>query len=428
MPSLILKNSLKKLIFLMPALFLFWPQGANACTIVIAVWFLVHSGKTKNWTWAKKPWMIAALSLWVYAIAISSPLAVYPAVSLEILSRSFHYIIFGAALAYWILQDKTARKWFELGVIAVVVFIIVDCFYQAHFGKDLFGFTKGSNRLTGPFGEYNFVPGIYVTKLIFIALASIFCATKFKSLLTRTTLLLSSMVFVLVCVFLTGERAALLNFLLGCAIVLTGLFALYPRIRFLLLSGCVTMIISIGTACFLNPTMYERSITSTRETIADWPNSAYGKIARSAIDIWKNTPETNIFTGVGLENYSVIINDEDNKHIKEEIDWGKNSKTGEFFPISHSHNFYIEWLAGAGIIGLIGFITMVLLLLKDLIWHNIYSTKFSLSLFATAVFMTSFWPLTFNMNYFGSKHAVIVWMTVGWALAVTMKKKNKNTS
>ncbi|MAI67202.1 MAG: hypothetical protein CMJ26_04930 [Phycisphaerae bacterium] len=427
MPSLILKNSLKKLIFLMPAFFLFWPPGANACTIVIAVWFIAHSGKTKNWTWAKKPWMIAALSLWVYAIAISSPLAVYPVVSLEILSRSFHYIVFGAALAYWILQDKTARKWFEYGVVAVTVFIVADCFYQAHFGKDLFGFTKGSNRLTGPFGKSNFVPGIYVTKLIFIALASIFCTTKLKSVLTRTTLLLSSMVIVLVFLLLTGERTALLNFLLGCAIVLTGIFVIYPRLRVWLLSGSIAMILSGGIIAVSNPNIRERSFDTTYHTIADFPISPYGKITRTAIYIWENTPGTNIFTGVGLENYSKIINHEDSNHIKETFDWIKQ-KTGEFFPISHSHNFYTEWLVGAGIIGLIGFITMVVLLLKDLIWHNIYSTKFTLSLFATAVFMTSFWPLTFNMNYFGSKHAVIVWMTVGWALAVTMKKKNKNTS
>jgi hypothetical protein len=71
---------------------------------------------------------------------------------------------------------------------------------------------------------------------------------------------------------------------------------------------------------------------------------------------------------------------------------------------------------------------MVLLLLKDLIWHNIYSTKSALPLFATAAFMTAFWPLVPSVNYFTNKHAVIVWMTVGWALAVTMKKKNKNTS
>ena len=420
MPSLNSEN-LKKSIFLMPALFLFSNTWADVVVSVIAILFLFHSGNRKNWEWTKRPWVIAALSLWVYAITICSPLAVYPGASFET-TLFIRFILFGAALAYWILQDKTAKKWFEYGVVAVIVFIIIDCFYQAHFGEDLLGFTKTKNRLTGPFGNGEFVPGGFVTKLIFIALASIFCATKFKSLLTRTTLLLSSMVVVLVFVFLTGERTALLNFLLGCAIVLTGLFVLYPRLRFLLLSGCVAMIISVGIIKTLNPVMYQRSVSTILENVTDMENSVYVNIPKSAIDIWINTPETNIFTGVGLRNYRTIINLTENSNIKDRY------KISAIDNIHHTHNIYIEWLVGAGIIGLIGFSTMVLLLLKDLIWHNIYSTKSALPLFATAAFMTAFWPLVPSVNYFTNKHAVIVWMTVGWALAVTMKKKNKNTS
>ncbi|HIA71796.1 MAG TPA: O-antigen ligase family protein [Phycisphaerales bacterium] len=420
MPSLISENFLKKSIFLMPALFLFWHTGADAIATVIAILFLFHSGNRKNWEWTRKPWVIAAFSLWVYAITISSPLAVYPEASFKISFLFIRFIIFGAALAYWILQDKTTKKWFEYGVVSVVVFIIIDCFIQAYFGKDLFGYTKISNRLSGPFTDL--VPGIYVTKLIFIALASIFYTTKFSSLKIKNSLLLSSMVVATVFLLLTGERTALLNFLLGCAIVFTGFFIIYPKLRFWILSGCIAMIISAGIVAVSNPAMRKRSIISTYETIADWPNSPYGNITRSAIDIWMNTPETNIFSGVGLRNYREIINDPKNASIKNKF----HLNLDRYY--LHPHNFYIEWLVGAGIIGFIGFSTMVVLILKDLIWRNLNSTKPALPVFATAVFMTTFWPLTFSMNYFTNKHAVIVWMTVGWALAVTMKKKNKNTS
>jgi O-antigen ligase len=307
-------------------------------------------------------------------------------------------------------------------VIAVTVFIIVDCFIQAYFGKDLFGYTKTADRLTGPFGNNELVPGIFVAKLIFITLASIFYATKFKSLIARNALLLSSIVVVLVFLLLAGERTAILNFLLGCAIILTGFFIIHPRLRLWIISGCIAMIISVGVIAALNPVMYQRSIKSTYDNVVDLQTSIYLNIPRSAIDIWINTPETNIFTGVGLRNYREIINDPKNTNIKERY------KIPAEVNILHTHNIYIEWLVGAGIIGLIGFIIMVLLLLKDLVWHNIYSTKSAISLFATAVFMTSFWPLTFSMNYFGSKHAVIVWMTVGWALAVTLKKSNDKTT
>ena len=415
-------DQLKKLMFLMPALFLFSRAAGDICVSVIAIWFLVHSSKTKNWTWTKKPWMIAALSLWVYTIAISSPLAVYPKSAFEDSFLYIRFIIFGAALAYWILQDKTARKWFQYGVVAVTVFIIVDCFIQAYFGKDLFGYTKTAERLTGPFGNNELVPGIFIAKLIFITLASIFYATKLKSLIARNALLLSSMVVVLVFLLLAGERTAILNFLLGCTIVLTGFFIIHPRLRLWIISGCIAMIISVGVIAALNPVMYQRSIKSTYDNVVDLQTSIYLNIPRSAIDIWINTPETNIFTGVGLRNYREIINDPKNTNIKERY------KIPAEVNILHTHNIYIEWLVGAGIIGLTGFITMVLLLLKDLIWHNIYSTKFALSLFATAAFMTIFWPLVPSMNYFTNRYAVIIWMVVGWALAVTMKKKNKNTS
>lgn len=404
----------------MPALFLFWHTGADAVATTIAILFLLHSNNTKNWAWTNKPWIIAAILLWIYAIAVSSPLAVYPETSFSISFLFIRFVIFGAAMAYWILQDKTARNWFEYGVVVVIAFIIIDCFIQAYLGKDMFGFKKLASRLTGPFGNNELVPGIFVTKLVFIALASIFYTTRLKTLLSRTVLMLSSMVVVLVCIFLTGERTALLNFLLGCAIILTGLFFLYPRLRFLLISGCLTMMISIGAACILNPTMCKRSIVSTYDLIIEPLNNPYGNIAMSGIDVWMNTPETNIFTGVGLRNYRILINDPKNIETK-----NKHNISAKSY-IHHPHNFYIEWLVGAGVIGFVGFITMVALLFKELVWRNIPGTKSAIPFFATAAFMTIFWPITFQMNYFTNKHAVIVWMTVGWALAATVKKKNTN--
>jgi O-antigen ligase len=416
MPSLISERFHKKIIFLMPAFFLFWHSGADIVASTIAVLFLLHSGKTHEWIWVKKPWFIAALALWVYATFISSPLAVYPETSFKVAFLFIRFILFGAGLAYWILQDKELLKWFEYGVIAVVLFIVLDCFIQAFVGVDIFGHVKFSSRLTGPFTDK--VPGTYVTKLIFIAFACLFYSKKLQSSNAKTIFLLIAMVVTALFMFLTGERSPMLNYLLGCTVIIFGLFFLYPKMRFGLLSGFIAIILAIGIISVVNPTMRQRSITSSYEYIADWPNSDNGIIVLTALDIWLHTPNTNIYTGIGLRNFRQIINDPQSATIRK-----KNNMIGKWknLYIFHPHNIYIEWLAGAGIIGLLGFILMTFFLMKEIIWKNFAHPKTAMPLFAFSVLLTTFWPLTHGMNFFTNKHATLIWLTVGWALAATTR-------
>jgi len=65
---------------------------------------------------------------------------------------------------------------------------------------------------------------------------------------------------------------------------------------------------------------------------------------------------------------------------------------------------------------------MVCLIMKDLMRGIPFATHPVISFFAIAVFMTTFWPLTHGMNYFTNRHAVFIWLTVGWALAITTRK------
>ncbi len=408
-------------LFLLPALFLFWHTAADVIASGIAIVYLIHSGNNNNWRWIKKPWIIAAFSLWLYSIFVSSSLAVYPKESYEISILFIRFIIFAAALAYWILQDEQLRKWFEYGVIAVVIFIVIDVFIQATFGKDLLGHVpRVRTRLNGPFS--NLIPGTYVTKLIFIALASLFYSTKIKKSDIKIGLFVLSLSTVVVFLFLTGERSAFLNYLLGCAIVTIGLFVMYPTLRFWLLGGSVAMIVSVGIFAVANPTMQKRTIESSYQYIIDWPNSSNGRIVRSAIDIWINTNSTSLYTGVGLRNYRHIVNDTANNDLK------KKYYMAGYGYVLHPHNIYVEWLVGGGILGLLGFVTMIALVLKELVKRNTYSQNPAIPLFAVAVFMTTFWPLSHGMNFFTNRNAAIIWMTIGWALAVTVKKQPNNNS
>jgi O-antigen ligase len=97
----------------------------------------------------------------------------------------------------------------------------------------------------------------------------------------------------------------------------------------------------------------------------------------------------------------------------------KKLNMSHFGYILHPHNFYIEWLIGAGILGLVGFSSIVILIFKELITINSTSLKPAIPFFAVAVFATTFWPLSHGMNYFTNRNAAIIWMTVGWALAIT---------
>jgi O-antigen ligase len=354
--------------------------------------------------------VLAAFALWLFTLLLVTPLAIDSSQSFRPSFGFIRFIIFGAALGYWVLSENSNRKAFEYGVILLVAFIIIDTCIQYFVGADLFGRVSHSpTRLTGPFKDL--VPGTLVLRIVFIGIAAFYCSKRIQSVKTKVLVMLVLMAGIAGFFFLTGERGAFLNYLLGCTLLLTGIIFIYPYLRLWVLGGAITMMSGIAVLAMTNPTMRERTITSSYHYIADWPQSVSGRIVIPALKIWSRN---NLLTGIGLRNYRTECPKPEYADIEPK------------FCVNHPHNIYVEWLVEAGIIGLVGFTFMVVLIVREFLQSTLPSKQHMILLFALAVFLTTFWPLQGSGSYFTNRWGVVIWMTVGWALAFTSQDAKQN--
>ncbi len=93
---------------------------AEVASVSIGLMFLYHSYRTRDWKWVKSPPVIIAFVLWAYVLFIVTPLAMDPLASL---SRSViwgRYVLFFAAIVYWLSAYKEHMKRMTLWMFAIV--------------------------------------------------------------------------------------------------------------------------------------------------------------------------------------------------------------------------------------------------------------------------------------------------------------------
>jgi O-antigen ligase len=214
-------------------------------------------------------------------------------------------------------------------------------------------------------------------------------------------------------IFISGERTAFINYLLGCSIVISALFLLYPKIRPWLIAGVLLVGGGISVVVIQNPSIKERTIDSCYGYIANWPESGNGRCVRASLRVW--TDHSNYVTGIGLRNTRVVLSKPSSDSLRKEYKVSKGS---------HSHNIYIGWLVGAGVIGLAGFLCFVGFLLVEIARYTLPNRYYMQTIFAFVVLLATFFPLNHGMSFFTNHHAPIIWMTIGWALAYTRSFRN----
>ena len=93
---------------------------------------------------------------------------------------------------------------------------------------------------------------------------------------------------------------------------------------------------------------------------------------------------------------------------------------------SHPHNLYLTWLAETGLIGLLLFISLIIILCKktfknkEVISNKIISLGILLALFPKLL------PMMPALNFFSNWNAICFWFLIGWLLSIFQKKNLKN--
>lgn len=387
------------IVLLFPFMAFFSRALSDTVIVLIDLAFLYRSYQNHDWSWARAPWFKLALVIWVYLILIVAPQAEE---SLRSLVFGFGFIrwpLFAAALAQWLLADLPTRRKFEWTLATLAAFVVADSTYQYFAGQDIFGHLPTDTRLTGPFKKL--VPGTFTLRIFFIVLAAVYFGLRFRSDRTRAATVLSLLAVGAGFEFLTGERVAFAVFLFGSIIVFVGLWLSYPSLRRFLSGSAIGLAIFVAIGASTQPKMVERTINSLIAGAANYSQEPGGRIIASAIHIWKDHP----LFGIGISNF--------NQTCTRYLANGQVSECS-----THPHNIYIQWLVESGVIGLVLFVALVVSLFIT-IWRHRIDGMLMLPLLATITLLTTLWPLMGSMSFFNNWIAAVIWMGIGWALAVT---------
>ncbi|PHQ79820.1 MAG: hypothetical protein COB66_06095 [Coxiella sp. (in: Bacteria)] len=406
-------------LLLMPFLTFLGIATCDISIVLIAVLFVVRSVILRDFAWLTSRWVQIGLLLWLYVI-ILSPYALFQAkLSFKQALPFGRFVVFGAALQYWLLNSEKNRRYFMYALTATLLLIAVNVVQSFVTGLTIFGkssiaydwtnrhiewvWNRHFQRIAGLNGKLN--SGILLTWFAIPVLTFLLIQVKQYSKVKIKLLSVLGVVVILAAVLVTGERMALLELLLGALLM----FILMPSLRKqLLLIGLISAIV-LATLLYVDKGLWNRNVTQIIHSTHHFGSNAYGNIFKTALAISSAHP---IF-GIGLKQYFLA------------------SKLPQYIGMhginSHPQNVYLEWLVGAGVLGLMAFL-LLLGTWCSKFWRARKHLRASpIAMGVLIALMLRCWPLASTTSFFFSWGGITFWLMGGWLLALCYRSHEKST-
>lgn len=381
------------LTILTPLLMLAGPAPFDVSASLVAVLFLLHAAVTRDGACLRERWMQIALVLW-FAMCLRNSFT--GEISNVIRSAVWiRYPLFAAALAYWVLRDETTQRRTWGALFAAILFLIADSFWQYATGTDITGrevqhLYGGAIRLTGPFSNPRV--GVTIVWLLFPLLLPLLQRRPLHGMALAVAAGLA--------VYLSGERTALMLFLVGI-----GLSFLLVRSARRAWGVVVLAVLAIGgVLSWKDSTLISRQFQVTWTEVQAFSESTYGKTWGAAYHIWRDHP----LVGVGSKNFQSTC---------KQPAYGPTDEQSltQRCPM-HAHNIYLEWLVEYGLLGGLLVAAWMLAIMRDA-WRGM--TPVALGL--TVTLLLRFWPISVTPSQFVAWSAIPFWMVLGWWYALRPK-------
>jgi O-antigen ligase len=384
------------LLYALPALFVLGRGAADVALILIGLLFLTRSALAGDWRWIGTPWIVAALGVWAYLLLRG----LMPDAGEGALARALlwiRFIVFAAALQHWVLAAADVRRRFLAALGLVAAFVILDCLVQFATGASLFGTPYERRRLTGPFGST--VPGTFLAGIGPLLLGAALSLALARRDLWRWAAGVGLVGLLALTIALTGERMALLTFLLGLVVMLV----LLPGARRPIAIASLVAMVALGSVVAASSELATRLVGHTTADLDDFWNKRYGEKVVRSVALWQEEP----VLGIGIRRFRTACA---NDHFQ------------PLGPVedrcyTHPHNIYLEWLVETGALGLAAFIVLVGLWGAEAVRGYRRGVDPALVAGAIAALVVFLWPLRSGMSFFGNWHAILFWLVLGFALA-----------
>ena len=340
------------------------------------------------------------------------------------------------------------NKFFLFSFICAT-FVSFDIILQYIFGTDLFGYKKLGAWSSGPFGSEK-IATTYIKNFSLFSFFYIFESLKNRK--SNKIFFIFFVTFYLVAAFLGGNRMPMILLLFACTLIVFFI----QRLR-ILMSVSLILFLIFSSVIIKNDEHYKKTYSSLladiniiklfknninqkindqaskkgdiRNSKAEKPSklsllhiSSHNRLFWTAILISSEKP----ITGLGFKSYRLKCVELLAKDI---INKKKHDKEPQKIACSnHPHNYYLEILAEAGILGLSIFLIFFIILLKNsytflkknLIYNN-QNNFFVIPLII--IFILEIWPIQSTGSFFTSWGGTFFWLNIGLLIPNIIKKK-----
>ena len=342
------------LVLLLPWLLLHTRAGVEVGIDLVAASFLVRCAAERQWRWLRQAWVLAAAAWWAWLVVSTAVNAVRSGGNgTELLQAvcTVRFLLFVAALEYWVFAGQPARRWFLRSLSLATLYVAAQTLLQFATGHNLYGTPRSPDgELTGPFDKPRDAP-TFVRMLFPVLLPGA------AALLARPGWL-ARLGAVLLCaggaitIVLIGQRMPVL--LGGFGLVVSAL--LLPRLRLPVAAALLAGGLLIAASAAVSPPTFYRLVTKFSRQVGDFGDSPYGLIAERAVAIAEQHP----WIGRGYDGFRIACPQP--RYFKS-WHWPGEAASGNgggaAMCVTHPHNHYLQALTESGLPGLLLFCTMI---------------------------------------------------------------------
>lgn len=353
---------------------------------LLSIAFICRSVAKRDRSWLRIGWVRFGLLFWATCLltAILSPLPVY---SVGETIAWFRFPLFAMAVVFWLGHDRR---------LVYAMLLSIGCGMVVMSGilaAEMMIVGQKGGRLSWPYGDL--VPGNYLAKACLPAfLVVVALATSAKSRVAGISALIA--LVSIIASLLTGER---INFLIRACGGMLAAVAWKPKIGRVLALVAIEGV-AVVMALVATPGLLWRFFTHFVSEIPVHGDSAYFRAMAPGVLAFNESP---IF-GVGPGSLRILC---------PEITAG--SAAYDCHP--HPHNYYLQMLGEAGIVGLI----TGTLFLGSIIWACARPALRDRSNVVVATMwivpFAFFWPIASTADFFGQWNNTFMWSSIAIALA-----------
>mgnify|MGYP001194777508 FL=1 len=338
-------------------------------------------------------------------------------------------------------------------------FVSFDVILQYLTGSDLFGFKTLYTWNSGPFADER-ITTTFLKNFSFFSFFYIFETYKDKNF--SKILFIFIITLHLLAALLAGNRMPMILFLFGCLmiiffiknlrIIMSLSLIIFASFFFLLIKndknfnhtyGVLLSDINITKLITNNKNVdtkpkkniegkiienevkkkgvaSKKSVDSVPRSIIFLRHSGYNRVYNTSITMWKERP----LTGFGLKSFRFKCWD---MMEKDNIERKISKRPQKIVCANHAHNYYLEFLSEAGIIGTFLLVIFFLILLKDSFsyikrYNQQINSEVNLLVPVIILFFLEIWPIKSTGSFFTTWNATFFCLNIGLLITGLSRK------